>query len=236
MNDEEVSIVGVDHVLSQSAYILVYEKQETSLSRTNVNSVASKPQPHISLLKKDLYAYKNVPLNSTFVWTVENASITAPNPLLNATVAFQVTKIPTYRLNRNNENEGSASVGDNNRNVKTVPTPGVTKETTTRGGPSNTFEPAILNTSVNLARNIKEESVRRQNHHFSKPSFLEELQNQSPVVSTWNHVATSDAIFERRLYLDDIQRAEKLKRKRASKEDMEYDAPKRKGSKRFIYQ
>ena len=46
-------------------------------------------------------------------------------------------------------------------------------------------------------------------------------------VQTWNHVATSDAVYQRKNFFE----SQNQKLKRPSKDDIEYDAPKRKGPK-----
>lgn len=69
-------------------------------------------------------------------------------------------------------------------------------------------------------------------HHYSQTaphtSFLPNLQVPE-VIQTWPHVATSEAIYERKVY---IRGLEAVKRKRPGRDDMEYDAPSRKGSKK----
>lgn len=241
MNDEEVSRVGVDHVLSQSAYILLYEKQDANMMR--LNSVATKP-PLVALLpKKEVDLFKDVPLNSTCVWTVGKASqtIETSTPLLNATVTFQVSKMPTLQTTSSRSESGGSVTAVNDSSASIIVTAASESIAVKQQNVDNhvkllkefrPFEsaspPNQYENSNKQVRNVNGGVVNGRNNQ----SFLEELQNQAPIVSAWNHVATSDAAFERRLYLDDIQREKKLKRKRASKEDMEYDQPKRKGFKK----
>ena len=193
MNDEEVTKSGVDHVLSQSAYMLIYERDIHSNTEVKV--------PIISEVKIE------TPLNSTIPWIVENiAAVRGKHSLLNSTLGFRV--IETLMV-------------DNSVKALEVEDKKVDKKIEER---------------QNHVKPLDYESEKNQQSHFMnhrKDSFLEELKKEEKSILSWNHVATSDKAFKKRLYLDELSTNEKLKRKRASKEDMEYDAPKRKGFKKL---
>ncbi|KAJ2999284.1 hypothetical protein HDV02_003217 [Globomyces sp. JEL0801] len=66
-----------------------------------------------------------------------------------------------------------------------------------------------------------------------KEPFKMAVLNSSNGLTPWNHIATSDKVFERNKYQNHFE--QQKKRKRASRDDMIYDAPLLKGLKKVAY-
>ncbi|KAJ3347755.1 Ubiquitin carboxyl-terminal hydrolase 36 [Kappamyces sp. JEL0680] len=173
MDDEEVSKSSISHVLSQSAYVLFYEKMDV-------------PNPVPPLVPRSV---PNDPssrqlLNSTFFWTESPLSPAHRHnnkiEALNATISFRVTNV-------------AASTNDQDA------TP-----------PASSGGAAVAPEKHILPRDL-----------FSATSST---------LPTWNHLSTSDSVYERQRFLSSQDNLAQ-KRKRASKEEMEYDRPRRKGPK-----
>jgi hypothetical protein len=70
----------------------------------------------------------------------------------------------------------------------------------------------------------------KSEQNISNSHFKILIQDQQSRVIPWNHMATSDSVFERNKLQADLDA--KKKRKRHTRDDMEYDAPQLKGLKK----
>ena len=230
MNDEEVTRVGVDHVLSQSAYMLVYER--------GTQSKADKKASIINNFKKE------IPVNSTISWNVKKPVLTRANStLLNSTMDFRVVETlvndDTVRISVDSIRMPKDTVRISVDSIR-MPKDTVRIHEDTVSLPKDTARvhedtvriPEVTNVKLENLNEKYPKSVASGKQNITT-SFLEEMKKDESYLPTWNHIATTDKAFKKRIFLEEQSRNEKLKRKRASRDDIEYDAPKRKGFKKM---
>ncbi|KAJ3325253.1 Ubiquitin carboxyl-terminal hydrolase 36 [Boothiomyces sp. JEL0866] len=256
MNDEEVHPVNVQTVLSQCAYMLFYsriggkkpilkprngEKEfvESHLGKNGHKKIkvghnpTDKPQNSAILQKSDILkvqvpATAALPLitekeakagpspnkvNSTSHWAVRSKSveISLPSNNLNSTMPFNVKPL------KKKDSDFLKSIG--------VHVPFEERKE----------KPTTTDTKVSAERNSLKPKEQKSNDiiditNVQKITPLEAAKG-SGIVS-WNHLATTDVVFNRNRAINELD--SKKKRKRASRDDMEYDAPQLKGLKKKL--
>lgn len=258
MDDASVTKVSLNTVMSQSAYLLFYQKNPTTRNSNNVNSEqlsfhkdngdskkklekkksdplaeilsinanqASSKLPSTPSSKPPLSnnsfpsqatpvnpTVKPAPINSTIKWKatpiLERRSV---EKTINSTISFTQTPLSTKAQNFLDELSIEAK----------VPPPIATQAEESKAVRNEAISVLQKQISSIKEKRFKQKVVPEQiiNHTDVRPTFSFEsaVLNQTSDLKTWGHV-DQRILSERSI--------EMVKRKRADREDMEYDAPK----------
>ncbi|KAJ3315883.1 hypothetical protein HDV04_000090 [Boothiomyces sp. JEL0838] len=248
MNDEEVHPVNVQTVLSQCAYMLFYHRiggKKTSSHKNGEKSpsdpklvknghkkvkvehkfsesidaesekLVKKPQFQVekpeAIPKNEKIKPENTPrsINSTSHWAVKAKSKEHQSSTnsLNSTMSFAVKSL------KKKDSEFLKSIGIDFSKEKET-------ETTQKPEPK----------SFPISQSIKDNKQTDIVDITNVPKVTPFDSGKPSGIVSWNHLATTDVVFNRNRTINEME--SKKKRKRASRDDMEYDAPQLKGLKK----
>ncbi|KAJ3271510.1 hypothetical protein HDV01_006561 [Terramyces sp. JEL0728] len=262
MNDEEVHPVNVQTVLSQCAYMLFYrqiggKKQKNGDSHAfasksvknremkvkNIDSAERKEiRPSANLRGQKLQSVGG-PSNNP---GEQSASPTATSTVtkLNSTSYWEATVRATEEMPKNSFNSTmSFTVKPLKKKesdfLKSIGVEVEQKSQSAVAGNSDTkmsakFQPDLEEkfVEINARKPLKSNGTKQTEIvDITNSAKLVPLASaKSSGVVSWNHLATTDVVFNRNRAVGEMD--SKKKRKRASRDDMEYDAPQLKGLKK----
>jgi ubiquitin C-terminal hydrolase len=228
IDDEQVQPVNKSNVLSQSAYLLFYERLPPQVDRiVSSRTIETNAADKLKKVAEEPIDKKQCTslLNSTLNWSVtplcDMKSI--PGKRLNSTLKMSKNSIDFL-------DDTSIDIADA---VKSTKGP-IIGQSTSKVLNQKKYDMISTKDQTSLSR-LNHSLLNKPNSGFAVTiekksagsntglAFEHRVKSETSNIRAWNHLVTSDLIVERNKMETDL--VNRMKRKRATREDMLYDAP-----------